>query len=129
MRRSRCASTTAGHTCPRPLPPWWCRRRRWWSQRRPLCAPARRGSASALAQQGAQTEKALNEARRLVKAGDNARAAAVAAEALKTTPNNVALQAVQQEAARKAQQAQIEAERRRGAVERAGAVAAAQKRQ
>jgi tetratricopeptide (TPR) repeat protein len=84
---------------------------------------------AALAKQGAETEKALNEARKLQKAGNYAKAAAVTAAALKKTPNNVALQAIQQDAVRKAQQAQIEAARRRDANERAAALAAAKKRQ
>jgi tetratricopeptide (TPR) repeat protein len=82
-----------------------------------------------LAKAGPETEKALNEARRLQKAGDHARAAEVARAALKADPGNVALQALQQEAEAKARQAKLEEERRRGAAERALTQEAARRKQ
>jgi tetratricopeptide (TPR) repeat protein len=82
-----------------------------------------------LAKQGAATEKVLNEARRLLKAGQYAKAAETARAGLKAAPGNVALQSLQAEAEGKAKQAELEAQRRREAGERAAALAAAQKRQ
>jgi hypothetical protein len=76
-----------------------------------------------LAQQGKDNERALNEARKLMKAGDYARAAAVAQQALQKTPNDVALRTIQHEAEDKARQVALADTRRREA--EAGRVAAA----
>jgi tetratricopeptide (TPR) repeat protein len=79
-----------------------------------------------LAQQGKDNEKALNEARKLLKAGSFTQAAAVAREALKTSPDDVALKTVQQEAEQKARQvAQAEALRREAEARKAEQAAAA----
>ncbi len=80
-----------------------------------------------LAQEGRQSEKALNEARQLLRQGSYTRAAAAAREGLKTTPNNPALLAVQQEAEQKARQVALAETRRREEESRKAALAAAQK--
>jgi hypothetical protein len=82
-----------------------------------------------LAREGQDNEKALGEARRLQQAGQYPQAAAAAAEALKRSPDNVALQAVRQEAERKARQAELEAARQREAQARQAAAEAARKKQ
>ncbi len=80
-----------------------------------------------LAQAGRDNEAALNEARRLQKSGDFARAAQVAREALKNAPNNVALQAVLTDSEQQAKRAEIEAARKQEAARRAAEAEAARK--
>ncbi|MCI0431233.1 MAG: hypothetical protein L0210_11935, partial [Rhodospirillales bacterium] len=64
-----------------------------------------------LAQQGKESEKVLNDARRLMQAGQHTKAAETAQAGLKQDPNNVALQTLVQQA----RQAEQEAARRREA--------------
>jgi hypothetical protein len=80
-----------------------------------------------LAQEGKASEKALNDARSLLRQGSYTRAAAAAREGLKTSPNNPALLAVQQEAEQKARQVALAETRRRDEEARKVALAAAQK--
>jgi tetratricopeptide (TPR) repeat protein len=82
-----------------------------------------------LAQQGKESEKALTDARKLLKAGSYTQAAAVARSALKETPDNPALQAVQQEAEQKARQVALAEAQRRQAEARKAEQAAAEQRQ
>jgi hypothetical protein len=82
-----------------------------------------------MARQGPKTEKALNDARSLLKANKSDDASRVLTAALKDAPGNPALLALQQQAAHKAQQAKLEAERRQAESARALALVAAKKRQ
>jgi tetratricopeptide (TPR) repeat protein len=92
-------------------------------------AGAPKAEQARLARQGAETEKAIDDARKLQTSGQYARAAKVTRAALKAAPNSTALLALQQEADRKAQQSQLEAARLAATRERATAVATAQKKQ
>lgn len=69
--------------------------------------------AAALQTETRESEARVNEARRLVSAGQYARAANVCKEGLKARPDNVALQALLAEADRKDQQAKLVEEQRR----------------
>jgi tetratricopeptide (TPR) repeat protein len=82
-----------------------------------------------LAQKGKDTEKALNEARRLQKGGSFTQAAAVTRAALKQDPQNVALQAVQEETERQARRVALEEGRKRDEQARQAAQKAAEARQ
>jgi tetratricopeptide (TPR) repeat protein len=82
-----------------------------------------------LAQQGKDNENALNEARKLIKAGSYSQAAAVAREALTKTPDDVALKTVQREAEQKARQVALAEAQRREAVARKAELDAAAARQ
>jgi tetratricopeptide (TPR) repeat protein len=66
-----------------------------------------------IAQAGKDSEKALNDGRQLLAAGNYSQAAAVTREALKKAPDSVALQALNQEAQAKAKQAALEEARKR----------------
>jgi hypothetical protein len=90
---------------------------------------ARPAQQAQLAKQAPKTEKALNDARALLKAGKTDQAAATLAAALKDDPRNPALLALEQQANQKAQQAKLEADRRKAETDRALAVAAARKKQ
>jgi tetratricopeptide (TPR) repeat protein len=78
-----------------------------------------------LAQQGKQKEAAINEARTLIKGGNFTRAAAVAKDALKNNPRDVALQSLEQEAEQKARQAALAETQRKAAEARKAEAAAA----
>jgi hypothetical protein len=82
-----------------------------------------------LARQGKDNEKALGEARQLLAAGSFTPAAAVARAALKKSPDDVALRAVQEEAEQKARQVALAEAQRREAAARKAEQAAAQARQ
>jgi colicin import membrane protein len=82
-----------------------------------------------LAEQGKESEQALNEARKLLKGGSYTQAASVARTALKDNPDNAALQAVQQEAEQKARQVALAEAQRRAAEARKAEQAAAEARQ
>jgi hypothetical protein len=90
---------------------------------------ATKGEQARLARQGAETEKSLNQARKLLKAGEPAKAAEVTKTALKASPDNTALLALQLEADKKIQKGKIEADLRKAAGDRAAALAAAAKRE
>ncbi len=81
-----------------------------------------------LAQEGKESEKAVNDARKLLQAGSYTRAAAVARDGLKKSPNNTALQAVQEEAELKARQVALAEAQKREAEARKAEQAAADKR-
>jgi tetratricopeptide (TPR) repeat protein len=66
-----------------------------------------------IAQAGKDSEKALNDGRKLLAAGNYSQAAAVTRAALKQAPDSVALQALNQEAETKAKQAALEEARKR----------------
>jgi tetratricopeptide (TPR) repeat protein len=66
-----------------------------------------------LAQAGKDSEKALNDGRKLLGAGNYSQAAAVTRAALQKAPDSVALQALNQEAEAKAKQAALEEARKR----------------
>jgi colicin import membrane protein len=82
-----------------------------------------------LQQEAKESERELNEARRLLKEGQFAKAAAVCQESLKRRPNNVAMQALLQQAQQQAQQAALEEARRRELEQRKAQAEAAQRRQ
>jgi tetratricopeptide (TPR) repeat protein len=71
-----------------------------------------------LEQQGKEREKALNEARGLLKAGQYARSAEVSKAALKQYPDNVALQTVLHDAEDQARKAALEEARKQEAARR-----------
>jgi tetratricopeptide (TPR) repeat protein len=81
-----------------------------------------------LARQGKESEKAIVEARLLVKSGDFVRAAEVARAALKAAPDVVALQVILNDAERQTERAQIEATRQQAAARRAAEAEAARRR-
>jgi tetratricopeptide (TPR) repeat protein len=66
-----------------------------------------------IAQAGKDSEKALNDGRKLLAAGNYSQAAAVTREALKKSPDSVALQALNQEAKARAKQVALEEARKR----------------
>jgi tetratricopeptide (TPR) repeat protein len=83
-----------------------------------------------LAAQGKENEHALASAKKLLQAGNFSQAAAVAGEALKKAPKDVALHAVQQEAEQKARQVALaESQRREAEAHKAAALAAQQRQQ
>jgi tetratricopeptide (TPR) repeat protein len=82
-----------------------------------------------LAQQGKNSEKALTEARKLLKAGSFTQAAATARSALKDNPDNTALQSVKQEAEQKARQVALAQAQQREAEARKAQLAAQEQRQ
>lgn len=82
-----------------------------------------------LVQAGRESEKALTESRKLLQEGSYTRAATVTREALKTSPNNSALLAVQQEAEAKARQVALADARRRQEEARKAELEAARKHQ
>jgi hypothetical protein len=85
--------------------------------------------AKQLAQDGKDSEKALNDARRLLQAGKYAEAGAAAAAGLQKYANNVALQTVQTQADRQVLQARLEEARRQEAARQAAQAEAARRQQ
>ncbi|HMC64309.1 MAG TPA: tetratricopeptide repeat protein, partial [Gemmataceae bacterium] len=80
-------------------------------------------------QEAKESEQLVNEARRLVKAGQNERAIAVARPGLKKHPNNVALRSLVQQAEQQQQAAAAEQARQQEATRRQAELIAAQRRQ
>ncbi len=85
--------------------------------------------AKQLAQAGRDSEKAVNDARRLLQAGQYAEAGAAARAGLQKYPNNVALQALQAQADQQAAKARLEEARRQEAARQAALAEAARQRQ
>jgi tetratricopeptide (TPR) repeat protein len=85
--------------------------------------------AKQLAQDGRDSEKAVNDARRLLQAGKHAEASAAAGAGLQKYPNNVALKALQAQADQQAAKTRLEEARRQEAAREAAQAEAARKQQ
>jgi tetratricopeptide (TPR) repeat protein len=85
--------------------------------------------AKQLAQDGRDSEKAVNDARKLLQAGKYTEAGAAAKAGLQKYPNNVALQSLATQADQQAEKARLEAARRQEAARQLALADAARKQQ
>ncbi len=85
--------------------------------------------AKQLAQDSRESEKAVNDARKLLQAGKYAEASAVAKSGLQKSPNNAALKSLETEADQKAEKARLEAARKQEAARQAAQAEAVRKKQ